>query len=616
MIKFTKKHIIYGIVLFLSACAGNKPITVAEPTKKIEINQNEYQVALRLINNGDTENGIKLFKQSIKDASPKDHNRALLTLSETLYDNNYLPLFKNYFAQIQTALLSDEYKNNYQILIAAQQLLDSQAKQAIITINNTVDSRDTKYTSRKLKLLIQSYRLVNRPIEEVQSRILYNLVINNDDIQHQNEIKIWAILSTLPISDLLIEQDNNSSEYQSWIQYSLIARQLNTQSVAYLDAITNWTNDNLQHSSLAFITQIDENFKKQQRPPNKIAIILPITGKYKSISNSILNGFFASYYRHIQQHPEQTSEIMLYDSAKASNSIWLIYNQAKQDQADLIIGPLQKHYIDQLLSSPILPVPVITLNYSNQNRESANRFELIEFGLRPEDEANQIATASAQHNYLKTIAIVPRSNFGQKMLTTYQQKIEQFGGKILAHEKYSRKQKDFSSAIKQLTGINKSQSRFNRLKQITGEKFVFEPRIRQDIDNIFLVSNSKQAKLIIPQFKFFHAGGLPIFANSQVYSKQSKKYSDLNDIKFTTPPWTFTTNNKTTQKRYQNFNALGQDSFNILSHLSRIKRNPNYTFNGAIGAISINDVGQLHRKLEWATIKRGKLTKLDINAIK
>jgi len=66
MIKFTKKHIIYGIVLFLSACAGNKPITVGEPTKKIEINQNEYQVALRLINNGDTENGIKLFKQSIK----------------------------------------------------------------------------------------------------------------------------------------------------------------------------------------------------------------------------------------------------------------------------------------------------------------------------------------------------------------------------------------------------------------------------------------------------------------------------------------------------------------------------------------------------------------------
>jgi outer membrane PBP1 activator LpoA protein len=317
----------------------------------------------------------------------------------------------------------------------------------------------------------------------------------------------------------------------------------------------------------------------------------------------------------MQQYPEQTSEIMLYDSAKASNSIWLIYNQAKQDQADLIIGPLQKHYIDQLLSSPILPVPLITLNYSNQNRESANRFELIEFGLRPEDEANQIATASAQHNYLKTIAIVPLSNFGQRMLTTYQQKIEQLGGEILAHEKYSRKQKDFSRTIKQLIGINKSQSRFNRLKQITGKKFEFEPRIRQDIDNIFLVADSKQAKLIIPQFKFFHAGSLPIFSNSQVYSKRSKKHSDLNDVKFTTPPWTFATNNKITNTRYQNFNALGQDSFNILSHLSRIKRNPNYTFNGAIGTISLDDVGRLHHKLEWATIKRGKLTRLDINAI-
>jgi outer membrane PBP1 activator LpoA protein len=282
--------------------------------------------------------------------------------------------------------------------------------------------------------------------------------------------------------------------------------------------------------------KIDELFNDQQRPPEEIAILLPVTGKYKSISEAILEGVFTGYYEHLHENPNQLINITIYNTSNANDSIWPIYNLAKKNKPGIILGPLQKIYVEQLLESSSLPIPVLTFNYASVERLDANQFDLIEFGLRPEDEATQIADLSATKNLLKSIAIVPRSNFGQRMLATYRKRLEHHGGTVVNQESYSRTQKDFSRSIKQLVGINKSQNRFRRLRNITGTKFEFEPRIRQDVDNIFVVANNKQGKLIIPQFKFFQVGKLPVFANSQIYKPNQKNDSDLNNVTFLAPP--------------------------------------------------------------------------------
>ncbi len=604
------------VLAFLSSCSTapdiKKPIstTTFPAVEKPIFSDKKKTESIKLIEQGDIFKGIKLFENSILNANEQQKNKAYLQISEALFDNEYYQLSERYFEKTSKPLLNVADKGHYQVLLAGLLLLDNAPIKTLNLINNTPTLNNFSYTKRKLLIQIQAYNQINRPIEEVKTRVSLNAILQkNSKLKKQNELKIWGIFSTLPLNDLLIETNNKISDYQAWLQYSLITRQKHANKFAYDQNIQNWFIENKDHASILFILKIDELFSERQRPPKEIAVLLPVTGKYQAISNAILEGVFTQYYEHIQENPNQLINITIYNTANAKDSIWPIYNLAKKSKPGIILGPLQKAYVEQLLESSSLPVPVLTFNYSSVERLDSNQFDLIEFGLRPEDEAVQIANLSATKDLLKSIAIIPRSNFGQRMLKTYRNRLEHHGGEVINHEAYSRTQKDFSRSIKQLVGINKSQNRYRRLKNITGEKFEFEPRIRQDVDNVFVVANNKQGKLIIPQLKFFQVGKLPVFANSQIFKPNQKNDSDLNNVIFLAPPWSFDSLSSES-KRHKKFIALGNDSFSILSHLTQFKQNPDFTFKGKIGLITMDNNGRLHREQEWATIKYGKMEKI------
>jgi outer membrane PBP1 activator LpoA protein len=73
----------------------------------------------------------------------------------------------------------------------------------------------------------------------------------------------------------------------------------------------------------------------------------------------------------------------------------------------------------------------------------------------------------------------------------------------------------------------------------------YTPYRRQDIDMIFIAATHRSARGIMPAFKFHHAGGLPVYATSHVYTGSIDKTADLdlNGLLFCDLPWTLVTNN-------------------------------------------------------------------------
>jgi hypothetical protein len=60
------------------------------------------------------------------------------------------------------------------------------------------------------------------------------------------------------------------------------------------------------------------------------------------------------------------------------------------------------------------------------------------------------------------------------------------------------------------------------------------------------------------------------------------------------------------QGNYARFYAMGIDSLSLLPQLSRMRDQPERTFNGKTGSIYMNRYQQLHRQLAWAEISKGQ----------
>lgn len=111
------------------------------------------------------------------------------------------------------------------------------------------------------------------------------------------------------------------------------------------------------------------------RPPNKVAILLPLSGSLSGAAKPVRDGFLAGYYAETRQRPT----ITFYDSASGVNGA---YQKAVSEGADYVVGPLDREQVSALFTQANLPVPVLALNRGSRGAPAGS----VSFSLAPEDE--------------------------------------------------------------------------------------------------------------------------------------------------------------------------------------------------------------------------------------
>jgi outer membrane PBP1 activator LpoA protein len=454
--------------------------------------------------------------------------------------------------------------------------------------------------------------LSGRYMFAVDRRVQLDAYFVDEKSRYQNNIKIWAALSSLSNTELDRQQSDNQT-IKSWIDLAKVMRS-GQQNISQLENdILDWGTRHPGHLvSQTFLDELISNYQNETVNIKHIAVLLPMQGDLSTISATIKNGLLSAFYNDSDSSIKPV--INFYDTSNKDITFYQLYQQALDDGATNIIGPLDKTVISQLAQQNELEVPVLTLNYAENPLN--NTENLFQFGLAPEDEARQVAELAIRQNKMRAAVFYPDSDWGNRLNTVFTEHYESLGGKVLTTANYATNTNDYRRPIRQLLNLDQSDIRHRKVDDTIGEKTQFIPYRREDIDMIFLAATHRSARSIMPAFKFHHAGDLPVYSTSHVYTGKVNREldRDLNGLVFCDMPWVLQndsalskvfTSNWPQQENCTRLFALGIDAYHLVYNLDYLENKEYAYYDGQTGNIQLDDNNRITRKLLWAKFENG-----------
>ncbi len=353
------------------------------------------------------------------------------------------------------------------------------------------------------------------------------------------------------------------------------------------------------------------------REVKKVALLLPLSGRFSEQGQAIRRGFYAAYYAQEKKHADSLPDVALYDTGSAPAES--LAKQAAKEGASLIIGPLLKKNVEAVYSADV-SIPVLALNEINKARSS-----WYEFALNPTIAATMIADRLAREGRWHVAVITDKTPWAQRMLDAFKKHWSDANGVVVAHLLVSDDpSRSLSASMKKLLQVSASLKRERQVARKLHKKLRFVASRREDIDAFVLFTRQQDAQQIKPFLRYYFAGDVPVYAGPSVYDRHSSVASngDLNGIQFLSTPWQVMPNRllpplvadvrkvirkswPSLAKKQARFFAMGVDSFSLITRLPWLAVMPDLSFFGGTGILSVGDEQQIKRQLTWAQFSRG-----------
>ena len=507
-----------------------------------------------------------------------------------------------------------------QIIQAGGYLGEGKIYQGLLALPEIDEIIDYQFKALALNIRSRGVLAIGKPLDSAKLRMQIGQYLKTPQEFEKNHDFIWAALNRITESAMLRAlAEQQTPEVRRWLELNLITRRSNMLPVKMEPWIDQWYQRYGDHPAApSYAINLLEESKRIFISPTRIALMLPFSGRLEKVSEAIQNGFLYAYY----QDPDQVADLEIINASTDPAEFNLQYEQAMQNGADFIVGPISKDLIDLLQQREELEVPTLTLNYGNDEDEAG--LNLYQFGLRPEDEAEQIADYALAQDKHHAIVLVPDTEWGYRLQRAFTRRFESLGGHVVGSSVYPSKANDYSAAIKNLLNLTTSNHRKSILQQVIKQQVQFDARRRQDVDMIFIAANSRQARLIKPQLKFHHAQDLPVYATSHISSSSANPDDDrdLNEILFVDIPWMLNNRNNPDHKqigrlwpdssqRFSRLFALGIDAYRMIPSLRRLMINPEESLTHNTGVLTVDKNGRIKRSLLMATYENGRAKLLE-----
>jgi outer membrane PBP1 activator LpoA protein len=407
-----------------------------------------------------------------------------------------------------------------------------------------------------------------------------------------------------------------------WMELALLVKRNGTDPARLQPLMAEWRERFPQHPALPeLLDSYRQRLESQWQELSRIAILLPQSGQLAAVAAAIRDGILTSRFA---QDPAARPELRFYDAGDAS-AIWPLYNRAVEEGAQLVIGPLQKEAVAQLLRAGELPVPVLALN--QVEIETIPPDNLFMFSLSPEDEAQQAAERIWLDGGRRPLLLVPASPWGERMADAFTRRWADLGGSVAGLARYDDNGHDHSAAITALLHIDRSIARHRQLEGWLGRRLEFEPSRRDDADAVFVAANPVQMQGIRPQLAFHRGGDLPVYSTSHAWSGQlsASQAEDMRGILLADIPWLVAPDPAISASLPDSVGglgrlfAMGMDALRLAPQLRRLQSSRFESLDGSTGNLYMDEFNQVRRQLVWLRLDSqpqvlGYAPRLDLQA--
>jgi len=543
-----------------------------------------------------------------------------LKAAEALYAAGERARALRLLRQLPQEMLSLEERVTARLLQAEITLDTRDADGALTLLDRPLpEAAERADQARYHALRARAYAHLGNPLEQAREQMYRNRHLEQPEARLAGQEALWDALNQLSAAALgALRTSSPPDPFSGWLALAELGKQYQLSPREMEKALSRWRDTYPHHPAhSSFLDTLLSRSRELSNRPERIALLLPFTGRYTAAANAITAGFLGGYYGGGAGDPPPS--IRIYDLGEAADRAPHLYEQALRDGAEMVIGPLRKEAIEALLASRWeFPVPTLALNVAaGAERPTEN---LYQFNLLPEDEARQVAERAWLEGYGHAAALTPADDWGERVAAAFRERWESLGGTVVSEAAYAPNQSDFSDPITRMLGVAASNERRRQLQQIIGRSVSFEPRRRQDVEFIFLAAFPREARLIRPQIKFHHGYHLPILATSHLFpgTPDPAQDQDMDGILFGDMPWTLGTDSATRalraelrpalteyEGRLQRLAALGVDAFHLIPMLPLLEHYPFERYAGETGTLRMERTGEIRRSLDWARFQGG-----------
>lgn len=334
----------------------------------------------------------------------------------------------------------------------------------------------------------------------------------------------------------------------------------------------------------------------------KIALMLPLSGPAARFGRVIQQGFEAEK-KAASSASGQPSELMLYDTA--TRPVPQLLAQAQQDGATLVVGPLLKNHVEELLSSNTT-LNVLTLNLPEH---PARRDNVCFFALSPEDEARSAARHIREQGKHFPLLLLPDSEISERVARAFADEWQkQNGGMVLAQR--------FGSLAKLKAGVNSGITLTG--SPVTVSHKGTESLHRGRIDAVYIIATPEEMgylRAMIAERNGSRSGAMLYASSRSISGTAGQDYRlDMEGLQFSDIPVLADSNpglkqlalNATGNDYFlARLFAMGADAWALANHYAQMRQPTGFTLKGDTGELSSSQDCVINRELPWFRYRQG-----------
>ncbi|WP_251358021.1 penicillin-binding protein activator [Kangiella sp. TOML190] len=607
--KFNSKHLFLGLILALgtlslSACFATQSRSLGKSDDIYQTGGNSADYYLQ-----------QAAQYQGSDKAPWKLRAASAYAKEQQFSNAY-----NTLISFQATQLPPQQRNAYYLLKGESALRQQKGFEAIRALQsvNQPDRQSRAWNRHYQLLFADALSLNNRNADAAVRRIQAAELIDDPSQLDSQYQQAWQELSQAPLgaieTKLSRAQDHDTI---AWLELAQVQKKYQRNARLLSEGLSNWLQQYAGHPAISYLpSDVSQLRTADFSLPRKVALIVPLSGRFATVGGAIRDGFLAGYFES-QKSRGELPEIQVYDSA-SGQTMDQLYQQAMTDGVEMVVGPLLKNNIDQLTRYSDMQLPTLVLNRLASDFSPTNMYQ---FGLPVEDEAAQIARYAIRKGETRAFVINAEASVGARAVDSFVRTYEDLGGTVVQVADISRNQ-DPKSAITRLLGVDKTEKRSQELQNLLNVPVESSGQGSSNADAIFLISNAQKARIIKPYLNYYYAYNLPVYATSDIYSGSTNPRldNDLSGIMFTDAPWVLGSSkdilsakkslSKTlpsSHKRLGRFFALGHDAYRIIPELGQLSTVPESAIEGLSGVLSMDSYGRIQRQLAWGRYEKGRV---------